>query len=105
MQTLHIYSALLHYFDCITILQDATPLGEIILGTAADKFSVDEEPMAGECSFTLHTPFRDFPLIAENNDEKMEWVKAFQMVFEKLEMMTPTSPRARCSTYELETKY
>lgn len=88
------------------ILQDANPLGEIILGTAIDKFSVDKEPMAGECSFTLHTPFRDFPLIAESNDEKMQWVKAFQLVFEKLEeLVAPTSPRARCSTYELETKY
>lgn len=87
------------------MLQDANPLGEIILGTAADKFSVDEEPIAGEYSFTLHTPFRDFPLIADGSEEKMQWVKAFQSVFENLEGMIPGSPRARCSTYELETKY
>jgi len=86
-------------------LQDANPLGEIILGTTADKFSVDEEPLAGEYSFTLHTPFRDFPLIADNSEEKMQWVKAFQSVLENLEEMVSGSPRARCSTYELETKY
>ena len=52
------------------LFQDANPLGEIILGTAADKFSVDSQPLAGECSFTLHTPFRDFPLVADSVEDK-----------------------------------
>ena len=90
----------IHFF-----LQDANPLGEIILGTTADKFSVDEEPIAGEYSFTLHTPFRDFPLIADSREEKMQWVKAFQAVLENLEGIVSGSPSVRCSTYELETKY
>ena len=90
----------------MSFIQDATPLGEIILGTTADKFTVDEESLAGEYSFTLHTPFRDFPLIAESQEEKEQWVKAFQLVFGHImDTMLPMSPRARCSTYELELQY
>ena len=89
----------------LILLQDANPLGEIILGTGADKFSIDEEPIAGDFSFTLHTPFRDFPLIADSRDEKMQWIKGFQAVFERLEAMVPLAPRVRCSTYELDSKY
>jgi len=80
-------------------------LGEIILGATADKFTVDEESLAGEYSFTLHTPFRDFPLVAESQEEKGQWVKAFNLVFEHIVDNIPMSPRARCSTYELELQY
>lgn len=81
---------------------DAHPLGEIILGSIAEGFSIEESTNAGEFAFTLHTPKRVFPLlpVPENRTEKSEWVMALQQVLEQ-PPVSPSSP-SRGSTYELD---
>lgn len=81
-------------FDCVTlgvclILQDANPLGEILLGSPSQGYSVEEECPpeynAGEYAFVLVTPIRSYPLIPEEQtaEEKARWVECLRHAIEK----------------------
>ena len=84
-------------------MQDAHPLGEILLGSVAEGFSLEESINIGEFAFALHTPKRVFPLIPvpENRMEKAEWVTSLQQVLHE-PPASPSSPSMRFSTYELD---
>ena len=93
-----------HYF----FLQDAFPLGEILLGSSSEGFSVDEtappELGGGENAFMLNTPTRTFPLLAETSDEKLSWIATLT---EAIESDTPSErsgslERAANGTYNTE---
>lgn len=85
------------------VIQDANPLGEILLGSTAEGYSVEETVNHGEFAFVLHTPKRIFPLIPvpENLTEKTEWVMALQQIIQQ-PPQSPSSPSMRGSTYELD---
>ena len=61
-------------------------MGEIILGTPSEGFSVDEtappELGGGENSFVLNTPTRTFPLLAETSEEKISWLAVLRASIE-----------------------
>lgn len=68
-------------------LQDAFPLGEIVIDTSSEGFFVDEnapdELGGGENAFVLNTPTRTFPLLAETAEDKREWISILRDVIEK----------------------
>ena len=72
---------------CSYILQDAFPLGEIVLGTETEGFSVDESAPfdlgVGENGFVLNTPNRIYPLQAATAEDKLEWIATFRAAIEK----------------------
>lgn len=61
-------------------------MGEIVLGTTTEGFSVDEtaplELGGGENAFVLNTPTRTFPLLAETSDEKLSWLAVLRAALE-----------------------
>lgn len=67
--------------------KDAFPLGEIVLGTETEGFSVDETAPydlgVGENGFVLNTPNRIYPLQAATAEEKLDWIATFRAAFEK----------------------
>lgn len=71
-----------------TPIQDAFPLGEIIMGNASDGFSVDEnapyELGGGENAFILNTPLRTYPLLAETSEEKVSWIAVLRAAIERV---------------------
>lgn len=76
-------------------IQDAFPLGEIVIGTSADGFSVDENAPddlgGGENAFVLNTPTRTFPLLADTSDEKHMWITAIRDAIEHLRTSTSSN--------------
>ena len=71
------------------LLQDPTPLGEIILGPYSSGYWVDEdvpERIKHNLNvFMLHVPARangGFPLLAEDSAAKKEWMEALQCVID-----------------------
>ena len=67
--------------------QDAFPLGEIVLGTESEGFTVDEsapyELGVGENGFVLNTPNRIYPLQAATAEDKLNWIAMFRATIEK----------------------
>lgn len=67
--------------------QDAFPLGEIVMGTESEGFSVDEsapyELGVGENGFVLNTPNRIYPLQAATAEDKLNWIAMFRAAIEK----------------------
>ena len=66
---------------------DAFPLGEIILGTEAESFSVEEgsshDTGSSDSSFILNTPIRSYPFLAETPEEKLSWIAVLRASIEK----------------------
>ena len=66
--------------------QDAFPLGEIIVGSSSEGFSVDEnapdELGGGENAFVFNTSTRTYPLLAETIEEKQDWISALRGAIE-----------------------
>ena len=66
------------------ILQDASPLGEILLGSESEGFHLrdhgSKELGGGDCCFTLVTPVRPYDLIPvpETTEEKQLWMSVLQ---------------------------
>jgi len=75
-------------------VQDAFPLGEIILDCQG--YSVDEQAPdelgGGENAFVLNTPTRTFPLLAETIDEKLQWIPAIREAIENSRAASIASP-------------
>ena len=71
----------------LVCLQDAFPLGEIVIDSSSEGFFVDEnapdELGGGENAFVLNTPTRTFPLLAETAEDKHEWITVLRDVIEK----------------------
>lgn len=70
-------------------MQDAYPLGEITLGPAKDGYEVLEtgpDKFSDQPNmFMLKAPYRSrggFPLVAETEQEKKEWIEALKAVIE-----------------------
>lgn len=85
LSSLHIvYNVALTGYHCT--IQDAFPLGEIVIDSSSDGFFVDEnapdELGGGENAFVLSTPTRTFPLLAENPDDKQRWITLLRDVIE-----------------------
>lgn len=74
---------------CLLPVQDANPLGEILLGSPSQGYSIEEdcppEFNAGEYAFVLVTPIRNYPLIPEEQtaEEKASWVECLRQAIEK----------------------
>eukprot|EP00731_Ephydatia_muelleri_P029286 Em0020g930a len=66
---------------------DAFPLGEIILGTEAEGFGVEEgsshDTGSSDSSFILNTPTRSYPFLAETPEEKLSWIAVLRASIEK----------------------
>lgn len=66
---------------------DAYPKGEIFLGNQLDGYSVRIGAPTGAknqgCSFTLFTPERVYNLSCATEQERDEWIKTIQKVFER----------------------
>lgn len=62
--------------------KDAFPLGEVIIGSNNEGFSVDENAPddlgGGENAFVFNATTRTYPLLAETTEEKHEWVKVLR---------------------------
>ncbi len=75
-----------HNFTII-IFQDAFPLGEVVIGSSGEGFSVDENAPddlgGGEGAFVLNTTTRTFPLLAETPEEKHSWVHVLREAIER----------------------
>ncbi len=76
-----------------SFFQDAYPLGEISLGAAKDGFEVTESlpDHLGEYPhmFMLKVPYRSkggFPLLAESEQQKKDWMSALKTVIDNLEV-------------------
>ena len=72
------------------LLQDPHAHGEIVLGSAADGYHVDDNVPARLADrmyiFMLHVPSRGgggFPLLAESRESKKEWIKSLTKVIEE----------------------
>ena len=94
-------------YHSIFTLQDAFPLGEIILGSSSEGFSVDEtappELGGGENAFMLNTPTRTYPLLAETSDEKLSWIATLNEAIEvDLSDQCSTLERSANGTYNNE---
>ena len=65
-------------------MQDAFPLGEVVIGTAEEGFSVDENAPddlgGGESAFIFNATTRTYPLLAETTEEKHAWVDVLRQV-------------------------
>jgi hypothetical protein len=66
----------------VSINQDAFPLGEVVIGSRSEGFSVDENAPddlgGGENAFVFNTTTRTYPLLAETTDEKHAWVEVLR---------------------------
>lgn len=71
----------------IFLFQDAFPLGEVIIGSAGEGFSVDENAPddlgGGESAFMFNATTRTYPLLAETTEEKHAWVQVLRQAIEK----------------------
>ena len=80
--------------------QDAFPLGEIVLGTESEGFSVEEgsshDVGSGDSSFILNTPTRSYPFLAETAEEKLSWIAVLRAAIEMAHTfagpLTPVEP-------------
>ena len=88
-----------------TPIQDAFPLGEIIMGNASDGFSVDENAPydlgGGENAFVLNTPLRTYPLLAETSEEKVSWIAVLRAAIERVSSL-PNGGGSVNDTYNTE---
>lgn len=86
-------------------LQDPFPLGEIMLGTETEGFSVDESAPydlgVGENGFVLNTPNRIYPLQAITSEEKHDWIATLRKVITRASS-SPNGVASLLETYETE---
>lgn len=69
-------------FDNSSPSQDAFPLGEVVIGSGSEGFSVDENAPddlgGGENAFVFNATTRTYPLLAETTEEKHVWVEVLR---------------------------
>lgn len=93
--------------DCVIhyLLQDPFPLGEILLGTETEGFSVDEmapyDLGVGENGFVLNTPNRIYPLQAATSEEKHDWIATLRRVIARASFSS-NGVASLSETYETE---
>ena len=74
---------------CTIFYQDASPLGEILLGSESEGFHLldhgSKQLSGGDCCFTLVTPVRPYDLIPvpETPEEKQSWMVELQKTIEE----------------------
>ena len=95
-------------FNC----QDAYPLGEVTIGSSDDGFEITDkvpEHLADQPGvFMLKVPYRSkggFPLLAETEDEKKEWMSVLKSVIEGPPSVISLGDDEICSMYENERDY
>ena len=85
--------------------QDAFPLGEIVLGTETEGFSVDEsapyELGVGENGFVLNTPNRIYPLQAATSEDKLDWIATFRAAIDRASS-SPNGVASFLQTYDTD---
>ncbi len=93
-------------------MQDAYPLGEISLGAAKDGFEVTEtlpDHLSDQlCMFMLKVPYRSkggFPLLAETEKDKKDWMVALRTIIEDPLQMNVGSEEEVVNCYEDERDY
>lgn len=74
------------FITCWFCCQDPFPLGEVVIGSASEGFSVDENAPddlgGGESAFMFNATTRTYPLLAETTEEKHVWVKVLREVID-----------------------
>jgi len=88
--------------------QDASPLGEILLGSHSEGFQLldhgSKELSGGEFCFTLVTPVRPYDLIPvpETAEEKQLWMTALQKAIEDCGRHSELPHSNTGTTYEMD---